>query len=106
MVFAFLYGNINNVDIIKKIDATSEYYGGYVIVNKYDKENNLVEISKNEGHNNTLLHGKIVKFNMDINQLTEKITGNEEYRFKKTRVDTIWASTIKGDNVRIVYILY
>jgi hypothetical protein len=43
---------------------------------------------------------------MDIYELIKKLNENEEYRFNKNNFATIWASSLSGTNVHIVYIIY
>ena len=108
MVFMFLYGPMNNIDKIKTFDKFSECYGGYVPIKKYDKENDVLEISENDSHNLAPLHGKIVKFTMNIFEVVEKLKEPENV-FKnknKNTLNTVWATDISGKNVRRVYILY
>ena len=108
MVFIFLYGPMNNVDKIKKLDKMSEHYGGYVPIKKYDKENDILEISENDAHNLAPLYGKIVKFTMNIFEVVEKLKEPEDcYKNKnKNTLNTVWATDVSGKNVRRVYILY
>ena len=106
MVFVFFYGKLNNADLIKNLDNDSQFYNGYVTVNKYDRENDILEISNKINHNSELLYGKVVKINMDIYELIKKLNENEEYRFNKNNFATIWASSLSGNNVHIVYIIY
>ena len=106
MVFVFFYGKLNNVELIKQLDKDSQFYNGYVTVQKYDKENDILEISNKTTYNSQLLYGKVVKINMDIYEIIEKLNKNQEYRFNKNNFDTIWASSLGGNNVHIVYIIY
>jgi len=104
MVFVFFYGKFNKIEIIEKIKSNYEYYAGHVIVQKYDKENDIIEISDNLIGNTVLLFGKIVNFDMKIEDVMKKIHTLDEFKFKKYRFETVWASTI-GGQVKRVYII-
>ena len=43
MVFVFLYGKFNNIEIIEKIKSDYECYVGHVIVQKYDENNDIID---------------------------------------------------------------
>ncbi len=104
MVFVFFYGKFNKIEIIEKIKSDYEHYAGHVIVQKYDKENDIIEISDNLIGNTVLLFGKIVNFDMKIEDVMKKIHTLDEFKFKKYRFETVWASTI-GGQVKRVYII-
>jgi hypothetical protein len=62
-----------SIELIKKINNNFEINDGYIIVKKYDKENNILHISDNVIDNNNLLYGKIVNFDMKLNDIIDKI---------------------------------
>ena len=71
---------------------------------------NLKISDKNENNNNnTLLYGKIVNFNMTVEDIIEKINDIEDCKFKnnieKYTLKTIMAYTINGEvyKVNIIY---
>jgi len=106
MVFVFFYGKFNKIEIIEKIKSDYEYYAGHVIVQKYDKESDIVEISDNLIDNTVLLFGKIVNFDMKIEDVMKKIRTLDDFKFKKYRFETVWASTLgTGGQVKRVYII-
>lgn len=112
MVKFFFYKNFTNIELLKKITNDFEIDEGYIIIQDYDKENNILKISdKNENNNNTLLYGKIVNFNMTVEDILEKINDIEDCKFKnknnieKYTLKTIMAYTINGE-VYKVYIIY
>ena len=82
---------------------------GYVTIQKYDTENNILEISDNNIDNNVILYGKIVKFNMKINDIITKINEIEECKNKNTdtkyNLSTIYVNKIFGGSCE-AYILY
>jgi hypothetical protein len=104
MVFVFFYGKFNKIEIIEKIKSDYESYAGHAIVQKYDKESDIVEISDNLIGNTVLLFGKILNFDMKIEDVMKKIHTLDEFKFKKYRFETIWASTL-GGQVKRVYII-
>ena len=62
MVNLFFYNKLTNLELIKKININFEICDGYIIIQNYDIENNLLEISNKFSENNKLLYGKIVNF--------------------------------------------
>ena len=99
MVLLFFYKNLTNTELIKKININFEIMDGYVTIQKYDTENNILEISDN----------KIVKFNMKINDIITKINEIEECKIKNTDtkyiLSTIYVNKIFGGSCE-AYILY
>lgn len=108
MVHFFLYNKLTKIELIKKINNNFEICDGYVIIQNYDRENNLLEISNNPLNNNKLLYGKIVDFNMNINDVINKINEIEECKLEnkiKYTLETIWANKNCGGTYK-AYIIY
>jgi hypothetical protein len=106
MVFVFFYGKFNKIEIIEKIKSDYEYYAGHVIVQKYDKESDIIEISDNLIGNTVLLFGKIVNFDMTISDVMKKIHTLDEFKFKKYTFEPVWAKTLGTvGQVKRVYII-
>jgi|688.fasta_scaffold690595_2 hypothetical protein len=109
MVLLFFYKNLTNIELIKKINTDFEISDGYIIVEKYDRENNILEISDNNIDNNIVLYGKLVKFNMAIKDIVTKINEIEECKIKnegsKYILNTIWVNKKFGGcyNAYIIY---
>ena len=82
MVLFFFYDKLTNIELIRKINEIFEMNDGYIFINKYDNVNNILEISDKSINNNILLHGKIVNFNMNLEDIIIKINEMEECRFK------------------------
>ena len=81
MVLFFFYDKLTNIELIKKINERFEISDGYVLINRYDNINNILEISDNSINNMNILHGKIVSFNMNIEDIIIKINEIEECKF-------------------------
>jgi len=108
MVKFFFYNKLTNVELLKKINNNFEMYDGYIIIQDYDIEKNLLEISDNSFNNNKLLYGKIVDFNMKLDDIIKKINEIEEYKVKnknKYILETIWANKTFGGTYK-AYIIY
>lgn len=108
MVKFFFYDKFTNVELIKKISNNYEIYDGYIIIKNYDSENNFLEISNNILDNNLLLYGKIVDFNMKVDDIIKKINEIEECKIKnkiKYTLETIWTNRILGGTYK-AYIIY
>ena len=103
MTSFFFYNKLINEELINKINPYFQICDGYILVTHYDKENNVLEINGNTSNNNKVLHGKIVNFNMkleDILNLRRFKNKNDKYT-----LDTIWASKMKGGRCK-TYIIY
>lgn len=89
MVLFFFYNQDTYVELIKKMNTSYEMNDGYIIVQSYDAENNVVKISDKIENNNTKLYGKIFNFNMNLNDILKKITEIKKSQNKFYRLDII-----------------
>ena len=108
MISFFFYNKLTNVELIKKINTCFEICDGFIIMHKYDSETNILEISNDSLHNNKALAGKIVTFNMTLDDIIKKINEIEEVKTNnKTKeiVTTIWANKPLGGKCK-TYIIY
>lgn len=108
MVRFFFYNKLTNIELIKRINPNFDIYDGYIIIKNYDRENNLLEISDNQLNNNTLLYGKIVNFNISIDDVIKKINDIEECKIEnkiKYILETIWVNKKSGGTYS-AYIIY
>jgi hypothetical protein len=108
MVRFFFYNKLTNEELIKKISDNFEIYDGFILMEKYDIENNILEISNKTINNNKLLHGKIVNFNMTLNDIIKKINEIKECILKnrtKYTLETIMANTTLCGSYK-TYIIY
>jgi hypothetical protein len=109
MVLFFFYNKLTNVELLKKINNNFETKDGYIIMQNYDIENNILEISDNQINNNQILNGKIVNFDMKLEDVIMKINEIDECKNnnKTTKyiINTIYASKISG-GVCKTYIIY
>jgi hypothetical protein len=109
MVTFFFYNNLTQIELIKKINTKFEIYDGYILINNYDIENNILEINKRSLNNNKLLCGKIVNFNkMKLEDVIKKINEIEEFKIQsktKYNVETIWTNKTLGGTYK-AYIIY
>ena len=95
MVSFFFYNKMSNPDMVKKISPTFDITDGYIIIESYDRENNILIINDKSKNNNTILYGKIVDFsNMRLEIILKKIGNIEECKLKKEKytLNTIWAN--------------
>ena len=108
MVRFFFYNKLTNVDLINQINKSFEMYDGYIIIQNYDKENNLLEISNNSLNNNKILNGKIVEFNMKLEDIIKKINEIDECKSEskmKYSLEQIWTNKTFGGTYK-AYIIY
>jgi hypothetical protein len=78
MINFFFYKKLTNTELINNINSDFEIDDGTILVQKYDPENNILEISNNIENNTFLLHGKIVSFNMKFEDIIKKINEMKE----------------------------
>jgi hypothetical protein len=104
MVSFFFYKNLTNSELINNINTDFEIEEGSILVQKYDTENNILEISNNIENNTFLLHGKIVTFNMKfedvikkINEMKEIINENNQQLFNLKKL------TVNNKETYIIY---
>jgi len=108
MVRFFFYNKLTNVELIEKISNKFEIYDGYIIIQNYDIENDNLEISNKSLNNNKLLYGKIVDFNMNLDNIIKKINEIEDCKFKnkiKYLLEEIWTNKTFGGTYK-AYIIY
>ncbi len=88
MVAFFFHNKLSNSELLKKISPNFDITDGYIIIENYDSENDILTISNKNENNNTILYGKIVKFsNMKLEVILEKLGYVEE-----CKLNTIWAN--------------
>jgi hypothetical protein len=107
MVKFFFYNKLTNVELLKKINNNFEIYDGYILIQNYDSENNLLEIG-DKSLNNKLLYGKIVDFNMKLEDIIKKINEIDECKLEnkiKYSLEQIWTNKIFGGTYK-AYIIY
>jgi len=88
MVAFFFHNKLYNSELLKKITPNFDIIDGYILIENYDAENDILMISDNSKNNNIILYGKIVKFsNMKLEVILEKLGYAEE-----SKLNTIWAN--------------
>lgn len=108
MVKFFFYNKLTNIELIKKINNNFEICDGYIIIQNYDIENNILEISNQSFNNNKLLYGKIVNFNMKLDDIIKKINEIDECNLEnniKYTLEEIWTNKTFGGSYK-AYIIY
>ena len=109
MVLFFFYKNLTNSTLLNKINPIYDINDGYALIEKYDSNTDNLAISDTPKKNNKILYGKLVDFNMKLEEVMNKINEIEECKFKnKTTytVETIWVSKIINGGVYRAYIIY
>ena len=107
MISFFFYNKLTNIELIKKINNYFKIDDGYILIQNYNSENNLLEID-DKLTNNKLLYGKIVDFNMNLYDIIKKINEIEECKLEnKTNytLETIWTNKTYGCTYK-AYIIY
>jgi hypothetical protein len=105
----FFYNKLTNEQLIKRISLNFEIYGGYISMQYYDRENNILTINNNSLLNNNLLYGKIVVFNENLEDIITKINEIKECRIEnkiKYKLETILATKTVGLEKCKAYIIY
>ena len=109
MTTFFFYKNLTNVEFIKKINHNFTINDGYTIIQSYDSENNILVIDDKIENKNTILHGKIVTFDMKLEDILTKINNIKECNFlnknSNYKLDNIWVNKITGGGYKS-YIIY
>jgi hypothetical protein len=93
--------------LLKRINIHFKIEDGYVLIQNYDRQRNILEISDKSINNNTLLHGKIVIFDMTLEDVIKQINEIDECKLKnaKYKLETIWPDDVFGSVVK-AYIVY
>ena len=107
MVKFFFYNKLTNAELLKRINNNFDICDGYIIIQNYDSEKNLLQIS-DKSLNNKLLYGKIVDFNMKLDDVIQKINEIDECKLEnkiKYKIEQIWTNKTFGGTYK-AYILY
>ena len=101
---------MKNEELIKKISPSYELVNGYTSVHYYDEELNILEIGSNHMRRNVLLYGKLVTFDISLNDVLCKINEISECGFeninRKYQVETISVIDNMNHDVHSAYIIY
>jgi len=102
----FFYNNLINTELIKKINNQYTIEDGYIIVESYN--DSCLKIGEKNVNKNTLLKGKIVQFNITLQDVLEKINDIPECKNEKKdkyTVEKVWATRHNGGHSE-TYIIY
>ena len=108
MVLFFFYNKLTNIELLQKINNNFVIKNGYVLIQNYDYENNILEISEDPINNNTILYGKIVNFDMKLDDVIIKINKIDECKNNnKTKyiLDNIFTYNTSKDICK-AYVIY
>jgi hypothetical protein len=110
MVTFFFYNKLTNIELLKKINIHFKINDGYVLIQNYDSEKKILEISDKSINNNTVLHGKIVIFDTTLDDVIKQINQINEiekcnFEHTKCTLETIWPNDVFGI-VSTAYIIY
>jgi hypothetical protein len=107
MVLIFFYNHFTDIELIKKININYEMNDGYIIIQSYDTEKKVLKISDKIENNNTKLHGKILNFNMNLDDILKKIKEMDILKLEKKyyTLDTVYVKQEFG-SVCKAYIIY
>jgi hypothetical protein len=103
MVLFFFYNHFLNDELIKNINNNFESNAGYILIQSYNSKDNILQISDKTPNNKELLHGKLINFNMSLEEALQKI--NAITIKDKVSIKTIWATKFIG-GVYQAYIIY
>ena len=106
MVFLFFYKKFTSEHLLKKINTKFDIEDAYILADNYDNETETLTVNNRE--NNIILYGKLVNFDMKLENIIQKINDIENYKIKgKTNytLDTIW-TTKKSGGMFKAYIIY
>ena len=111
MVLFFFYDKFINIELLNKINDNFDMADGYIIIQNYDSDNNILEISDEPVNNNKILYGKIVSFDAKLDFVVSKMNHIEEFKFKndsrdaKYKLDAVWVNKKLG-GVYKAFIIY
>lgn len=111
MVYFFFYDKFINVELLSKIHEKFDMFDGYIIIQNYDSDNNILEINDDPINNNKFLYGKIIHFEEKLDFVVSKMKYIEEFKFKninkniKYKLDAVWVNKKLG-GVYKAFIIY
>jgi len=105
MVTFFFYKNFTTAEMLSKISSNYQYSDGYVIVEDFHLDQDIVIINKDSKPNNKLLHGKIVQFPSSATDVVKKIQECAVGVKPKYIMESVWANKSTG-GVQKAFIIY
>jgi hypothetical protein len=83
MIYFFFYNHLFNLDLINKLSPFYTIEEGFVLINNFNKENDILVIDDNSINNNIKLKGKFVSFPMSsLSNIIDKLSKINEIKYK------------------------
>jgi hypothetical protein len=105
----FFYNNLLDINLLSQISENIKIIPSYILVDYYNKENNLLIISKKESINKQILKGILVQFDITLSEILKKINEldkiNKINKIQMYNLDTVDVNIYK-DETTIAYIIY
>ena len=104
----FFYNNLLDINLLNQISKNIKIIPSYILVDSYNKENNLLIISKKESINKQILKGILVQFDITLSEILTKIIELGQIKYKNKQMynlDTVDVNIYKDDTT-IAYIIY
>ena len=104
----FFYNNLLDINLLNQISENIKIIPSYILVDSYNKENNLLIISNKESSNKQILRGILVQFDITLSEILKGM--NELYQKKYNNkqmynLDIVDVNIYKDDKT-IAYIIY
>ena len=102
----FFYNNLLDINLLNKISENIKIIPSYILVDHYNKENNLLIISNKDSINKKILKGLLVQFDITLSEVLQKILELDKTNHKQNyNLDTVNVN-IHKDETTTAYIIY
>jgi len=111
----FFYNYLLDINLLNKINENIKIIPSYILVDNYNKENNILIISNKDSINKQILKGIVVQFDITLGKILEKINAIfkkinkiDPIKYKNIdiyKIDIVNANIYKDDTTT-AYIIY
>ena len=104
----FFYNNLLDINLLNKISKNTKIIQSYILVEYYNKDNNILIINNEESFNKEILKGILVIFDISLSEILKKLNEINEIKSKNKKMyklDTVNINIYK-DDITKAYIIY
>jgi hypothetical protein len=104
----FFYNNLLDIHLLNEISENIKIIPSYILVDQYNEEKNEITISNKESINKKILKGILVKFDIFLGEILEKLNNIDELKNKNKsmyKMDIVDVNIYK-DETTTAYIVY
>ena len=104
----FFYNNLLDFNLLNQISENIKIIPSYILVEDYDKENNLLIISNKKSNDKQILKGILVIFDISLGEILKKINEHDKIKYENKQIyklDIVSVNIYKDETTK-AYIIY